>query len=119
MRDVTIFEVIRAVPLPDETKKELLSKYESYDEATKFEIMRACWDAFDDMYAVLKASKKEEFTAQVAQGKRQLGDNFVADIEKAAWEEMEEYISGKKVEMDAIEGIRKQLQSLMATTPSK
>jgi hypothetical protein len=38
------------------------------------------------------------------------------DVEDAAWEDVEAYISGKKVETEEIENVRKQLQNLIVNT---
>jgi hypothetical protein len=116
MRKLTIKEVIRALPFDENTKKDLLGNYDSYTDAMKFEIMHTCWNAFDDMLDAIKEDKEEQFSAEVAAGTRSFGENFMKDVEDAAWEDVEAYISGKKVETEEIENVRKQLQNLIVNT---
>ena len=116
MRKLTIKDVIRALPIEEHTKKDLLANYDSYDDAMKFQIMHTCWNAFDDMFDAIKEDKEEQMSEEVAAGKRSFGENFMKDVEDAAWEEIEGYISGKKVETEEIENVRKQLQNLIVNT---
>lgn len=114
MRKLTIKEVIKAIPLQEDMKRKLLSEYDTYDEATKFEVIHTCWNAFDAMRNILTDAKSQEFEAEVAAGRRKFGPDFTDEIEEAVWKEIDEYITGKKHEAEAIEQVRSQLQSLIS-----
>ncbi len=111
MRQLTTKEVIKALPIEKETKSKLIDQFDSMEEGKKGDVTFICWKAFHQMRKILNDAKYDEFMLQVGEGNRTLTPTFMQEVEDAAWQEIEDMISGKKEENDKLAHIRKQLQT--------
>lgn len=113
MRDLKIEEVIKAVPLKESTKEELLKNYHSYDDNRKTEIIHVCWKGFNQMKVEMERIKYQQFLIEVEEGKRTFAPDFMQQVQDAVWQDIEDLISGKKNEQIELTTIRTQLQQLI------
>lgn len=111
MRPLDTKDVIKAIPLDTEVKEKLLAQFDSMEDGKKADITLICWDAFHKMRKVFNEAKYQEFMAEVGAGKREMNPKLNREAEDAAWQDIEDMISGKKEEDSKIADIRKQLQS--------
>lgn len=112
MRDLSIQDVIKAVPMDEELRKEVLSQYDTYDEPKKFHITKICWEAFNAMEETLRSYYEEIIMQDVAAGTKTV-ENLDDAVEQAVEQDIEDRIIGKKQDTDQLETIRKQLEHLM------
>lgn len=117
MRELTIQEVIKALPLEEPTQQELLKNYDSYDDGKKFEVSHICWNAFEKMKALMEKIKYEQFLVEVSAGTRKLSTNLMDEVNEAVWKDIEDFINGKRKETEKLDEIRTHLQQLINTHP--
>lgn len=115
MRELTIKDVIKAVPMDEELRKEVLSQYDSYDEPKKFHITQVCWEAFNAMEDTLRSYYEETLMEEIAAGEKTV-ENMEDAVQQAVDQDIEERIIGKKQDTEQLETIRKQLEHLMDST---
>jgi hypothetical protein len=115
MRYLTIQDVIKAIPMDEELRKEVLYQYDSYDEPKKFQITKVCWEAFTAMEDTLKSYYEELIMQEVAAGTKTV-DNINDAVQQAVEQDIEDRIIGKQQDTEQLETIRKQLENLMGST---
>lgn len=116
MRELSIKEIIKAIPLEKEFKTKLLNGYDSYDEGMQTEIVQICYSAFIDLEQLLQDEKKQQFMIEVSQGTREMSENFRDEVDKAVWEEIESRINGTKEDTDELAKVRAHLESIISQT---
>ena len=118
MRELSIQEIFKVIPLSSTTREKLLAEYESYNENKKFAVSKICCDAFDRLFNELKLIKEQELTADVIQGKKQMNPSFENDVATAAWQTIEGMLSGKYEETNKLQAVRIELERLIGQQTS-
>ncbi len=113
MRDLTIHEVIKSLPLDEETKVDLLTNYESYPENKKFTVTQICWDAFGEMEDVLQSYWTERIMQESAEGKHGNISDLATEVQKKVWQDIDDRITGKNIDNAKLDQVRSQLEKLM------
>ena len=113
MRKLNIKEVIKAIPMEEKVREQLLSEYESYPEIKQFDISLGCWNTFHQMQKIMEDAKFQEYEQEILNGTRQATALLMQEARDSVWQDIEDVISGKKIEEKKIEAIRAQLQSLI------
>lgn len=114
MRELTIQEVIKSLPLEEEVKIELLTNYGTYPENKKFAITQICWDAFGQMEDALQSFWTEQIMEEVASGKRVVKSTLAEEVQNAVWQDIEDRITGKNEDNEKLDKVRSELEKLMA-----
>lgn len=104
--------MIRAVPMDEDFRKELLSDYDSYNEKNQYAIVSVLWDAFDLMESVLHAYHEALITQEVATGKLQV-ESIPNAVQEAVDRDIEDRITGKKADDANLDSVRHHLEKLM------
>jgi len=111
MKDLTIFDVIKIIPLDKKYREGLLCDFEIYDEDLKLNIREICWKAFFEYKEALEDAKLELFLSEVSQEKRKLTGDMMTEVKKAVWQDMEDILNGKREEMERIRDLQSKIQS--------
>lgn len=115
MIDLTIQNVIKALPFDEQTKQELVKNLDTYPEEKQLAISKVCWDAFGQLEDLLEAYWQERVIQEISEGKRKPVADLEAEVDKEKWNDIEERISGKKQEEQELSHIRSQLEKLIKT----
>ena len=116
MRELSIKEIIKALPIDKDVKLKLIEGYDAYPEDIKTEVVHECYGAFSEYLDLLQRSKEELFMKEVAEGKRTLNSSFRDDVEKAAWDEIESRLNGTYEDDEELAHVRARLQSIITST---
>lgn len=112
MRDLSIQDVIKAVPMEEDLRKELLEGYDSFDESKQFEIVSTCWDAFYQMEEILKSYHEARIMQEVSEGTLKV-DTISDAVQEAVEKDIEDRITGKKADDAQLDTVRHHLEKLM------
>lgn len=113
MKKLTTLEIIRALPIDQKIKDQLITKYNSFDEDTKLEVSELCWKAFHEMKRHIEDYWRDRITYEVANGKRKLDLDLEQQLYNEVWIEIDNRVSGKSVDDSKLASIREQLETLM------
>jgi Tfp pilus assembly PilM family ATPase len=117
MKDYTIHDIIKLVPMKEETRQKLLSEFDTYDKGTQLELKNTIWSAFHKMTDVLAQQKYEEFLQESEKGERKLTPTLMQEARMAVHQDYEDKLAGKKPEKEQMEEVRESLQTITQPTP--
>src|SRR3989344_4114599 len=110
---VTLKGVIRALPLEQALKSQLLEQFDSLDEEKKLTISRVLWATYDAMYD-MKLEENTQKALQLAKGKKEpLDKEFYARVKKQTDKDMETDLVSVATQVDLAE-TRTELQELIS-----
>lgn len=115
MIDLTIHNIIKALPFEETTKQELLAGYDTFPDEKKFAVSKICWDAFATLEDAVEAYLQEKILQEISLGKRKPAVDLAAEVEKGKWEYISDLISGKKKDDQQLSQIRSQLEKFLQT----
>lgn len=95
-------------------RAKLLAEYDSYSEGKRYAISRACWKTFIDFCDAIHAVVHHEFMNEVLEGKRQLNESFLDDVDREVDSILLEYLNGKQAERAQLDELRARLKSYIA-----
>lgn len=113
MKELTTKEIIRALPLAQDTKTKLISSYDAFDEDTKREVSGVCWKHFFAMKRQIEDRWREVIMNEIASGTRTTDIDPEEQVEIAVWDEIEARIEGKDDEQEELSKVRDQLEKFL------
>ena len=112
MKDYTIHDIIKLVPLSDQRRTQLLTGFDTYDKGKQIELKNTIWTAFHKMTDKLARIKYDEFLQDAQEGKRQLTPTLMQEARMAVHQDYEDKLAGKKPEKQQMEEVRETLQTI-------
>ncbi|HRN70687.1 MAG TPA: hypothetical protein PLS49_05905 [Candidatus Woesebacteria bacterium] len=113
MKQFTIQEIIKIIPIDKELRDELISMYDTYSEEKKLAMTQIVWNAFGQVEDALKSYWTERVMLEVSEGKRQIETNLEDEVFKEVQKELEDRLTGKKEDQQKLNDVRTQLEKLI------
>lgn len=113
MKDLTIKDIIKIIPLEKDYREKLLLEFDSFDESLQLEIKEICWKAFFDYKAELEEIKFQEFLMDIGEEKRHLSTDFMTQAHLAVWQDLMDILNGKREENKQIKEIQEKIKTAM------
>jgi hypothetical protein len=113
MKNLTIQDVIKILPLEISVRDDLLKNLDGYPEAQQFDIREICWKAFFDYKAGLEEIKFQEFMMEIEEGKRQLSADLMTQARLAVFQDFTDILNGKREENKQIKEIQEKIKAAM------
>ena len=116
MKQYIIHDIIKLVPLSEETREKLLREFESYDKGLQLDLKNDLWSAFHKMTDEYAKTKYNEFMREAEEGKRKLTPMLMQEARMAVHRDYEDKLAGKKPEKEQIEEVRNTIQQVGSET---
>lgn len=110
MKQLNLLDLATILQLNEKTKENLKNNFDNYDDVKKADILNILWDGVFELKERLAKIKYEEFLLEVDEGKRELTTDMYDEATKAAWQDLEDMLSGKFQDLKQLEEVRAKLQ---------
>ena len=112
---ITTKQLIQVAPFPEDTKKELLEKADSFSADKKFEVMETCWALISADYQNKLRFQMQKATLEMAKGEKTYSKE---DFKKMEDDLFLELISKLNLlgNQEEIENVRRELQDQKTAT---
>ena len=107
---ITAKQLIQVAPFPEDVKKQLLDKTDSFSKEKQFEVMETCWALISADYQNRLRSELEKATLEMAKGEKTYSKEDFKKMEDDLFLELTSRLdaSGNQEQIDEI---KKQLES--------
>jgi len=115
---LTTLNIIKILPINEETKNGLLAGFDIYDQEKKFVVEQIVWSAYDDLFRSRLEEKLELGRLDAEKKNVELGPDFYKKMRKETEDEImsQSVKAAEKVDLDAA---REQLASVIADTKNE
>ena len=114
---ITVKQLIQVAPFPEESKKQLLEKADSFSPEKQFEVLETCWELISADYQNRLSSEIEKATLEMANGEKTYSQEDFAKMESDLFLELTNKLNASG-DQEQMEEIRKQLDSAIKTQPT-
>ena len=118
MKKYTIFDIAKILQLDEEFQNELKTKFNTYDDAKKCEIIETLWSVLFELHDKLTVVRYNEFLKEIDDGKRELLNNLFLQAKRSVWQDFDQILAGKPKELEQIDEIRSKLEEIIKTPAS-
>ena len=115
---ITTKQLIQIAPFPEDTKKELLEKADSFSPDKKFELMETCWALISADYQNQLRFKIQKATLEMAKGEKTCSKDDFKKMEDDLFLELTNKLNAAG-NQEQIEEIKRQLKSSVNNQPSQ
>lgn len=98
--------------MDDAQRAKMISEFDGYSDARKFELGQICWEAFYNLQEIMEELEIKKMLVEVEAGQREL-KTIKVDAKKRVMKELQDILSGAKADNQQIEDIRGKLKMLM------
>lgn len=110
---ITTKQLIQIAPFPEDVKRELLEKADTFSPDKKFEVEETCWALISAYYQNRLSFKMQQATLEMAKGEKTYSKEEFRKMEDDLFLELTNKLN-TQVTQEEIESVRKQLQSQSA-----
>jgi hypothetical protein len=111
---LTTTDIIRILPITQETKDSLTSTWESMDPDTRFDLEQILWDAYDTIYDITLDENIKLELLKATQEEVVLDDSFYARMREKTDEQIQKQ-QQTKIDSSELSSIRQKLETFMQT----
>lgn len=106
---ITTKQLIQLAPFPEDVKKQLLEKADTFSPDKKFEVEEACWALISTDYQNRLRFKMQQATLEMAKGEKTYSQEDFKKMEDDLFLELTNKLNAQ-ASQEEIESLRKQLQ---------
>ena len=114
---ITVKQLIQVAPFPEESKKQLLDKADSFSPEKQFEVMETCWELISADYQNRLSSEIEKATLEMAKGEKTYSKEDFGKMENDLFLELTNRLAASD-NQEQIDEIKKQLASSIGNQPT-
>ena len=113
---ITAKQLIQVAPFPEDVKKQLIDKADSFSKEKQFEVMETCWALISADYQNKLRFQMQKATLEMAKGEKTYSQEDFSKMEDDLFLELTNRldVSGNQEQIDEI---KKQLESSIKNQP--
>ena len=105
-------DLISMLPLGSKLKQELLTKFDTLDDAKRLSIIDILWQTYDSLFEVKLQENVRNALFQIEDGQEKIGPDFYKRIQEKTRKEMEQQLVKDTTELH-LSAVRDKLKNLI------